>query len=68
VENDTTYRLTWPDDQRGVATVAGQWRRNDAGDVEAWYTAAQLAAALAAMVDVVARRGKDSEERIDDEG
>ena len=51
------YRLTWPADQRGVATVAGQWQRNEAGEIEAWYTAAQLAAALEAMVDVQTPRG-----------
>ena len=59
---EPAYRLTWPAEQRAVATVAGQWQRNDAGEVEAWYTAAQLAAALAAMGDVVTWRGKDSEE------
>ena len=59
-QNDTTYRLTWPATQRGVATVACQWQRNEAGDVEAWYTADQLAAALEAMVDVETWRGPDA--------
>lgn len=56
------YRLTWPGDLRGVATVASQWKRNDAGEIEAWYTAAQLAAALAAMGDAVTWRGTDAAE------
>lgn len=43
------YYLTWPAQQAGVCCIAEQWRRNESGDIEAWYTAAQLRAALAAM-------------------
>lgn len=43
------YCLTWPGTQRGVCCIAGQWRRNEAGDIEAWYSAAQLKESLAAM-------------------
>lgn len=43
------YRLTWPGDMRGVCAIGGQWQRNDAGEVEAWYTAEQLSEAIEAM-------------------
>ena len=43
------YYLTWPAHQSGVVTIAGQWKRNVDGDVEAWYSAEQLRAALREM-------------------
>lgn len=43
------YYLTWPADQRAVCCVAGQWRRNEAGNIEAWYSAAQLREVLDVM-------------------
>lgn len=48
-EEKSEYRLTWPAHQPGVCTIAGQWRRNEQGEIEAWYSAAQLRDALAAM-------------------
>lgn len=48
-ECNAAYRLTWPSTQGGVCCIAGQWRRNEAGDIEAWYSATQLREVLAAM-------------------
>ena len=48
------YRLTWSPAQRGVCCIAGQWRRNDGGEVEAWYTKAQLELVLAVMREIKA--------------
>ena len=48
------YRLTWPSSQAGVCCIAGQWRRNDGGDVEAWYTKAQLELVLSVMREIKA--------------
>lgn len=43
------YYLTWPAAQPAVCCIAGQWRRNEAGDIEAWYSASQLCKVLAVM-------------------
>lgn len=51
------YYLTWPATQPAVCCVAGQWRRNEQGDIEAWYSAAQLRDVLAAMQAAGAAEG-----------
>lgn len=55
------YRLTWPAAQHGVICIAGQWQRNESGDIEAWYSAAQLRDILAAMQ--AAQAAHDAPER-----
>lgn len=51
------YYLTWPATQRAVCCVAGQWQRNESGDIEAWYSAAQLRDVLAVMKAAIAAEG-----------
>lgn len=43
------YYLTWPAQQSAVCCIAGQYRRNEVGEIEAWYTAEQLREVLDAM-------------------
>lgn len=51
------YYLTWPANQRGVCCIAGQYRRNEQGDIEAWYSASQLRVVLDVMTAAKAAEG-----------
>lgn len=48
MDTDLIY-LTWPASLPCVAVLRDQWRRNAAGEIEAWYTRRQLEQVVAMM-------------------
>lgn len=58
IPQSVDYRLTWPAAQRGVCCIAGQWRRSDGGEVEAWYSKSELEFVLAVMREIEARHDR----------